>query len=245
MKINSISNDKDIDDEEKNIMLDKQDDNEAIKIDQMEILNPQQKNNKIISPEEQFKNYPNYRFYKCFGILICKIGNTFTCNFDINNNNSPKICIGPQWYLAIFCNILITTIIASMYFFFTELYSPFWQKFLYLSFAFMVYFYFNRCALINPGIVQSKNHAADSNGFCSICKVYFNTNNNVEHCNMCGICVEKMDHHCIWVGKCVGKNNKFSFYAMLASIGFIYAYIIIIVLFQYYINVGKKYEIKK
>ena len=243
MKINLNSNEKEIDEEENNKMLSNQNDNEAIKIEQMQVLN--EKNKKNLSPEEQFKNYPNYKFLKCFGILICKIGNTFTCNFDINNNNSPKICIGPQWYLAIFSNVLITAIIVSMYFFFVELNSPFWQKFFYLCFGFMIYFYFNRCALINPGIVQSKNRTADSNGFCSICQVYFNPNNNVEHCDMCGICVEKMDHHCIWVGKCVGKNNKFSFYAMLVSIGFVYAYIILMAIFQYSLKIGKKYTIHK
>ena len=69
----------------------------------------------IKSPEEQFKNYPNYRFFKKYGILFCKIGNTLTCKFDAKNNNSPKICIGPHWYLAIVANILITTLLTVMY----------------------------------------------------------------------------------------------------------------------------------
>ena len=50
---------------------------------------------------------------------------------------------------------------------------------------------------------------------------------------MCNICVEKMDHHCVWVGKCVGKNNVCSFYSMLVSIGIVYAYIIYLGFFQF------------
>ena len=228
MKINLSSYQKGIDEEENNI---KEDINES-NIEQMQMLSKEEQN-EYISPEEQFRNNQNYRFFRLFGILFCKIGNILACNFDKNNKNSPKICIGPHWYLAIVTNILISGLVISMYFFLVETKTPFWQKLIYYFLGFLVYFFFNRCALINPGIVQNKKMDKDNTHFCIRCQVFYNPNNKVEHCDMCGICVDKMDHHCIWVGKCVGKKNCFSFYAMLASIGFVYAYLILLAILQF------------
>ena len=44
-----------------------------------------------------------------------------------------------------------------------------------------------------------------------------NKDQGVTHCGMCGICVDELDHHCIFFGKCIAKNNLSSFHH---SIGF-------------------------
>ena len=187
----------------------------------------------ILTPQEQYNHCPNHFFFTKYGIDFCKIGNTLTCYFDEKNNNSPKICIGPHWYLAVITNILISVLLFTMYNCLIDKDVKTYNKAIYFILASFVYFFFNRCALINPGIVQKKNIDVNNMEFCNICQVYYNPEQRVEHCKMCNICVEGMDHHCVWVGKCVGKNNAFSFYAMLVSIGLFYGYIIYLAFFQF------------
>ena len=223
--------------DDKNDMLDNkltiEDDTSKIHSEENSIIINSENKSIIMAPQEQFKNFPNYHFFTKFGILFCKIGNTITCNFDPDNYNAPKICIGPHWYLAVISNILITVFIFTMYYCLIDSDVNVGSKFVYFLIDFLFYFFFNRCALINPGIIQKKNIDINNMEYCNICQVYYNNDKKVKHCNFCNICVEKMDHHCVWVGKCVAKNNIFSFYAMLTSIGFIYAYIVYLAFFQY------------
>jgi len=49
--------------------------------------------------------------------------------------------------------------------------------------------------------------------FCRICKVL--KLNRISHCSWCERCIQKMDHHCPWVGNCIGAHNYKSFVLML------------------------------
>jgi len=92
--------------------------------------------------------------------------------------------------------------------------------------------------IINPGYPKHdedslNNKNQRNNKFCEVCKIWVNTNIKTKHCNFCNICVEKMDHHCPWTGKCIGKRNLFPFYIfILAVYGFIGYEIYIILSFK-------------
>ncbi|XP_074070655.1 palmitoyltransferase ZDHHC23 isoform X1 [Macrotis lagotis] len=36
------------------------------------------------------------------------------------------------------------------------------------------------------------------------------------HCRICGVCVRRMDHHCIWINSCVGESNHQAFILALS-----------------------------
>ncbi|XP_004475690.2 palmitoyltransferase ZDHHC23 isoform X1 [Dasypus novemcinctus] len=50
------------------------------------------------------------------------------------------------------------------------------------------------------------------------------------HCRICGICVRRMDHHCVWINSCVGESNHQAFILALSIFLFTSVYGIMLTL---------------
>ena len=176
--------------------------------------------------EEYYKvNYPEYKIIKFRNYIFIKMGRLITFNFDKNNNYIPKLSIGPHWYLTLILLFIVLSLVFIIYFtIFNKL--ALFKRIIFLLFIFSIYYFILQTALIHPQVVMNKKKTPNEYGYCTFCKCYFNPYNRVEHCEDCGVCVEGMDHHCIWVGKCVAKNNTRSFYSMLIDVGIFYVFII-------------------
>lgn len=52
--------------------------------------------------------------------------------------------------------------------------------------------------------------------FCETCHMYRAP--RITHCSSCDTCIEKFDHHCPWLGTCVGRRNYPTFLIFMFSL---------------------------
>ncbi|KAK2704348.1 palmitoyltransferase Hip14-like [Artemia franciscana] len=101
------------------------------------------------------------------------------------------------------------------------------SAFLLLS-LFLLYSFW-KCWKSDPGIVESTTESkyksivrlAETTGFdlekfCTTCLVQRPIRS--KHCSVCNRCIARFDHHCPWVGNCIGAKNHHYFVYFLFSL---------------------------
>lgn len=52
--------------------------------------------------------------------------------------------------------------------------------------------------------------------YCGTCDIYRPP--RAVHCGICECCIERLDHHCPWLGTCIGKRNYKYFLVFITKV---------------------------
>mmetsp|Transcript_41062 Transcript_41062/g.86139 ORF Transcript_41062/g.86139 Transcript_41062/m.86139 type:complete len:196 (-) Transcript_41062:190-777(-) len=133
--------------------------------------------------------------------------------------------MGPHWFGPVACLLLLT--IATIHFA-PKAYHHIGPISGIICLLFYVHGVVSLCIVTcsDPGVVKSGTGAGVGGGgyaglprvdvsagrgwrYCDLCSVYQPP--DAVHCPECNVCVEGYDHHCPWMGTCIGKKNFTSF----------------------------------
>jgi len=134
-----------------------------------------------------------------------------------------KLFIGSDAAFSVFTTFLVVGP-TSLYFFFVSPLMPLWSKLLSLCAFLSVMKNLITCNLTEPGIIPPGDLTTEPASenipqgwkYCKTCKIL--RPERSKHCRFCDFCVRDFDHHCPWVGTCVGLRNYREFFLFVWSL---------------------------
>jgi len=137
-----------------------------------------------------------------------------------------RLCLlqGPDWPVTWCC--LWPTVLVPTGLYLLFIVPMIWQRnatFGLVSTAVILWFWTTLfvTSCTNPGILMKYNEPvpkseAHARRKCNKCMLYQPP--NTFHCRDCGVCVYGYDHHCGFMGQCIGGLNVWAFYCFLINI---------------------------
>ena len=162
----------------------------------------------------------------------------------------------PNPVVQIFYLLLVLILYLLYYFYGIKKYFPHKEMsynliYILYTILFFALYIFYLCSISDPGIITKKNisHLKQKypydflfNSEKSECKkCNFTKINRSKHCRVCNKCIEKFDHHCIWINNCVGAKNfkYFLYFIFIHWVLVTYASILALAFFYYEIKEKK------
>jgi hypothetical protein len=160
---------------------------------------------------EEFSEYP----------LAKRYGNMKIIGKD--KFGEPRFMLGPHCIHPSITDPLFLTalsvclfLMGVLFYNYFGVFSNFWRVLLVISCGSFTYSYL-KVGFSRPGIAHPRRAASsfdrEDRRFCCFCELV--RERGTEHCEECGVCIEGLDHHCPWVGKCIGRENLLDFYVFL------------------------------
>lgn len=175
-----------------------------------------------------------------FVYLPHRVGN-HTLVFGKKTSSFPfQLFVGPEWHCMLITYIFI--IIPTAFFF--QNIAIQWGIGCILGGSItlcMVLICFSLTACSDPGIVFQTIHsdhdienanehenAIDNLIECHKCNI--KRPKTALHCYECNLCIDGLDHHCPWTGKCIGRKTITYFYCFLWTLGIHLGYVLVFVI---------------
>ena len=136
--------------------------------------------------------------------------------------SKKTLCSNKNMFLFIILHVLI---IFFVFFILFPYFDNLIFSIVYVSASVLVFLLYSILSLSNPGkmvnvvfndLLDLVDQGEDAEEYCPTCIVKKKFRSR--HCLICQKCIDDFDHHCFWVGNCIGKNNYTLFFIFLIYI---------------------------